>query len=76
MLSPVRGICHVCRELKVVTGEWFLEERSKSFEQGAPSCDVIKQTILNSSPSEFYQFMKTKQCVMCVYMLILLLDCF
>ncbi|XP_070832357.1 synaptotagmin-like protein 5 isoform X3 [Chaetodon trifascialis] len=43
--------CNVCAkisELKVVTGEWFLEERSKRFEQGAPSTDVIKQTILNS----------------------------
>ena len=45
------GHCCVCRELKVVTGEWFLEERSKRFEQGVPSGDVIKQTIL-SSPSE------------------------
>ncbi|XP_076603325.1 synaptotagmin-like protein 5 isoform X3 [Chaetodon auriga] len=43
--------CNVCAkisELKVVTGEWFLEERSKRFEQGVPSTDVIKQTILNS----------------------------
>ncbi|XP_026232326.1 synaptotagmin-like protein 5 isoform X2 [Anabas testudineus] len=45
--------CNVCAkisELKVVTGEWFLEERSKRFEQGVLSSDVIKQTIL-SSPS-------------------------
>ncbi|TMS06846.1 Synaptotagmin-like protein 5 [Larimichthys crocea] len=43
--------CNVCAkilELKVVTGEWFLEERSKRFEQGVPSGDVIKQTILSS----------------------------
>ncbi|KAM9347321.1 synaptotagmin-like protein 5 [Symphorus nematophorus] len=43
--------CNVCAkilELKVVTGEWFLEERSKRFEQGVPSSDVIKQTILSS----------------------------
>ncbi|XP_049905082.1 synaptotagmin-like protein 5 isoform X1 [Epinephelus moara] len=43
--------CNVCAkilELKVVTGEWFLEERSKRFEQGVPSGDVIKQTIMNS----------------------------
>ncbi|XP_008273777.1 synaptotagmin-like protein 5 isoform X3 [Stegastes partitus] len=43
--------CNVCAkisELKVVTGEWFLEERSKRFEQGVLSSDVIKQTILNS----------------------------
>lgn len=37
------------RELKVVTGEWFLEERSKRFDQGAVlSSDVVKQSILSS----------------------------
>ncbi|XP_054471613.1 synaptotagmin-like protein 5 [Anoplopoma fimbria] len=43
--------CNVCAkisELKVVTGEWFLEERSKRFEQVVPSSDVIKQTIMSS----------------------------
>lgn len=43
--------CSVCAkmlELKVVTGEWFLEERSKRFEQGVLSSEVIKQTILSS----------------------------
>ncbi|KAK0141038.1 Synaptotagmin-like protein 5 [Merluccius polli] len=43
--------CNVCAkisELKVVTGEWFLEERSKRFEQCTVLGDVIKQTILNS----------------------------
>ncbi|KAK7882464.1 hypothetical protein WMY93_028638 [Mugilogobius chulae] len=43
--------CNVCAkmlELKVVTGEWFLEERSKRFEEGVFSSDVIKQTILSS----------------------------
>lgn len=43
--------CNVCAkmlELKVVTGEWFLEERSKRFEQGVLSSEVIKQTILSS----------------------------
>uniref|UniRef100_A0A665VAX2 Synaptotagmin-like protein 5 n=1 Tax=Echeneis naucrates TaxID=173247 RepID=A0A665VAX2_ECHNA len=47
--------CNVCAkisELKVVTGEWFLEERSKRFEQRVLSSDVIKETILNSPPSE------------------------
>ncbi|XP_070771005.1 synaptotagmin-like protein 5 [Enoplosus armatus] len=46
--------CNVCAkisELKVVTGEWFLEERSKRFEQGVPSSDVIKQTIMSSPPT-------------------------
>ncbi|XP_026150625.1 synaptotagmin-like protein 5 isoform X1 [Mastacembelus armatus] len=43
--------CNVCAkisELKVVTGEWFLEERSKRFEQAVLSSDVIKETILSS----------------------------
>ncbi|XP_014872943.1 synaptotagmin-like protein 5 isoform X2 [Poecilia latipinna] len=46
--------CNVCAkisELKVVTGEWFLEERSRRFEQKALSSDVIKQTILSAPPS-------------------------
>ncbi|XP_051938334.1 synaptotagmin-like protein 5 isoform X3 [Hippocampus zosterae] len=46
--------CKVCAkisELKVVTGEWFLEERSKRFEHKLLSSDVVKQTIL-SSPTE------------------------
>ncbi|KAJ8013444.1 hypothetical protein DPEC_G00053340 [Dallia pectoralis] len=47
--------CSVCTkvlELKVVTGEWFLEERSKRFNQGTvPSSDVVKQSIM-SSPAE------------------------
>lgn len=42
----------LCRELKVVTGEWFIEERSKRFEREAPSSDVIKQTILNTPSGE------------------------
>ncbi|XP_075870651.1 synaptotagmin-like protein 5 isoform X1 [Nelusetta ayraudi] len=42
------SVCAKVSELKVVTGEWFLEERSKRFEQGVPSTDVIKQTILSS----------------------------
>ncbi|XP_047457806.1 synaptotagmin-like protein 5 isoform X3 [Mugil cephalus] len=47
--------CNVCAkilELKVVTGEWFLEERSKRFEQGVLSSDVIKHTILSSPTQE------------------------
>uniref|UniRef100_UPI0037E795AF synaptotagmin-like protein 5 n=1 Tax=Semicossyphus pulcher TaxID=241346 RepID=UPI0037E795AF len=43
--------CNVCAkisELKVVTGEWFLEERSKRFEQEGTSSDVVKHTIMSS----------------------------
>ncbi|XP_068602284.1 synaptotagmin-like protein 5 [Brachionichthys hirsutus] len=49
--NAFRWKCNVCSkisELKVVTGEWFQEERSKRFEQGAPCTDMIKQTILSS----------------------------
>ncbi|KAF0026577.1 hypothetical protein F2P81_021314 [Scophthalmus maximus] len=42
------SVCAKITELKVVTGEWFLEERSKRFEQGVLSSDVIKETILSS----------------------------
>uniref|UniRef100_A0A3Q2D0W2 Synaptotagmin-like protein 5 n=1 Tax=Cyprinodon variegatus TaxID=28743 RepID=A0A3Q2D0W2_CYPVA len=50
-----RWRCNVCAkisELKVVTGEWFLEERSRRFEQKALSSDVIKQSILSTPPSK------------------------
>ncbi|KAJ8252747.1 hypothetical protein GJAV_G00205120 [Gymnothorax javanicus] len=40
-------------QLKVVTGEWFLEERSKRFSQGnVPSSDVVKQSILYCPPGD------------------------
>ena len=41
------------RELKVVTGDWFLEQRSKRFSQGnMPSSDMVKQIILTNPPGE------------------------
>ncbi|KAG7331587.1 hypothetical protein KOW79_005556 [Hemibagrus wyckioides] len=44
-------VCAKSAELKVVTGEWFLEERAKRFERMTiPSSDVIKQSILTSVP--------------------------
>uniref|UniRef100_A0A8C7Q3T1 Synaptotagmin-like protein 5 n=1 Tax=Oncorhynchus mykiss TaxID=8022 RepID=A0A8C7Q3T1_ONCMY len=43
------SICSKVSELKVVTGEWFLEERSKRFDQSAVlSSDVVKQSIMSS----------------------------
>ncbi|XP_026127798.1 synaptotagmin-like protein 5 isoform X1 [Carassius auratus] len=45
-------VCAKTAELKVVTGEWFLEERSKRFQQASiTSSDAVKQSIL-SSPSD------------------------
>lgn len=65
MFVPIK--VDVCRELKVVTGEWFLEERSKRFEQGVPSTDVIKQTILSSPASESHLlFAKSGPSPVCV----------
>uniref|UniRef100_A0AAR2L0V3 Synaptotagmin-like protein 5 n=1 Tax=Pygocentrus nattereri TaxID=42514 RepID=A0AAR2L0V3_PYGNA len=55
-LNSSHFMCTVCAktaELKVVTGEWFLEERAKRFERmNASSSDVIKQSILNSPPGD------------------------
>ncbi|XP_064183182.1 synaptotagmin-like protein 5 isoform X1 [Anguilla rostrata] len=46
-------VCAKILELKVVTGEWFLEERSKRFSQGSvPSSDMVKQIILTSPPDD------------------------
>ncbi|KAL0963439.1 hypothetical protein UPYG_G00306430 [Umbra pygmaea] len=46
------SVCAKALELKVVTGEWFLEERSKRFNQVLVlSSDVVKKSIMNS-PAE------------------------
>ncbi|KAJ8351863.1 hypothetical protein SKAU_G00233390 [Synaphobranchus kaupii] len=46
-------VCAKILELKVVTGEWFLEERSKRFSQEAVPCsDIVKQSILTNPPSD------------------------
>uniref|UniRef100_A0A8C9R297 Synaptotagmin-like protein 5 n=1 Tax=Scleropages formosus TaxID=113540 RepID=A0A8C9R297_SCLFO len=55
-LAKGRWRCSVCTkilELKVLTGEWFLEERSKRFSHGTAVCsDVVKQSILSSPPAD------------------------
>ncbi|KAL1267773.1 hypothetical protein QQF64_033136, partial [Cirrhinus molitorella] len=44
-------VCAKTAELKVVTGEWFLEERSKRFQHASiTSSDVVKQSIFSSPP--------------------------
>uniref|UniRef100_A0A8C1IH23 Synaptotagmin-like protein 5 n=1 Tax=Cyprinus carpio TaxID=7962 RepID=A0A8C1IH23_CYPCA len=46
-------VCAKTAELKVVTGEWFLEKRSKRFQHASiTSSDVVKQSILSSPPGE------------------------
>lgn len=50
-----RWKCSVCAkisELSLASGAWFLEERSKRFEQGPPGSEVIKQTILSSPKAQ------------------------
>ncbi|XP_030642291.1 synaptotagmin-like protein 5 [Chanos chanos] len=45
-------ICAKTAELRVVTGEWFLEERSKRFKKKVvSSSDVVKQSLL-STPAD------------------------
>ncbi|KAJ8350437.1 hypothetical protein SKAU_G00255670 [Synaphobranchus kaupii] len=57
-VTPAAGkwrcsVCSKISELKVVTGEWFLEERSKRFSRGSiPSSDVVKQSILYCPPGD------------------------
>ncbi|XP_061091215.1 synaptotagmin-like protein 5 isoform X2 [Conger conger] len=46
-------VCAKILELKVVTGEWFMEERSKRFSQESkPSSDIVKQIILTNPPGD------------------------
>ncbi|XP_037095151.1 LOW QUALITY PROTEIN: synaptotagmin-like protein 5 [Syngnathus acus] len=51
--KPVEGnVCAKISELKVVTGEWFLEERSKRFEHKLLRSDVVKQQCVLSQATE------------------------
>lgn len=38
------------RQLRIVTGEWFFEERAKRFRQSNLGTDVVRQSILRKSP--------------------------
>lgn len=38
------------RELRIVTGEWFFEERAKRFKQSNLGTDVVRQSILHKFP--------------------------
>ncbi|XP_039770646.1 synaptotagmin-like protein 5 isoform X7 [Ornithorhynchus anatinus] len=48
--------CSVCArmaQLRIVTGEWFLEEKAKRFKQAnVLGTDVVRQSILRRSPEE------------------------
>uniref|UniRef100_A0A672RPT7 Synaptotagmin-like protein 5 n=1 Tax=Sinocyclocheilus grahami TaxID=75366 RepID=A0A672RPT7_SINGR len=66
-------VCAKTAELKVVTGEWFLEERSKRYQHASiASSDVVKQSIISSPPgetkSEFVSFQTPAICLLSYYL--------
>ncbi|KAM4906195.1 synaptotagmin-like protein 5 [Sylvia borin] len=43
-------VCAKIAELRIVTGEWFFEERAKRFKQSNLGTDVVRQSILHKFP--------------------------
>ncbi|KAJ8409870.1 hypothetical protein AAFF_G00209110 [Aldrovandia affinis] len=57
------AVCAKISELKVVTGDWFLEVQLKRFSQGSvPSSNVVKQSILYCPPGDGKADNGTTQC--------------
>ncbi|NWV57166.1 SYTL5 protein, partial [Daphoenositta chrysoptera] len=46
------SVCAKIAELRIVTGEWFFEERAKRFKQSNLGTDVVRQSILHKFPDE------------------------
>ncbi|NXH86604.1 SYTL5 protein, partial [Edolisoma coerulescens] len=46
------SVCAKIAELRIVTGEWFFEERAKRFKQSNLGTDVVRQSILHKSPDQ------------------------
>ncbi|KQK78582.1 synaptotagmin-like protein 5 [Amazona aestiva] len=44
------SVCAKIAQLRVVTGEWFFEERSKRFKQSNLGTDIVRQSILRKFP--------------------------
>ncbi|XP_068886276.1 synaptotagmin-like protein 5 isoform X3 [Aphelocoma coerulescens] len=44
------SVCAKIAELRIVTGEWFFEERAKRFKQLNLGTDVVRQSILHKFP--------------------------
>ncbi|TRZ18514.1 hypothetical protein HGM15179_008569 [Zosterops borbonicus] len=44
------SVCTKIAELRIVTGEWFYEERAKRFKQSNLGTDVVRQSILHKFP--------------------------
>ncbi|NXN82400.1 SYTL5 protein, partial [Bombycilla garrulus] len=45
-------VCAKIAELRIVTGEWFFEERAKRFKQSNLGTDVVRQSILQKFPGD------------------------
>ncbi|OXB79731.1 UNVERIFIED_CONTAM: hypothetical protein H355_010199 [Colinus virginianus] len=46
------SVCAKIAQLRIVTGEWFFEERAKRFKQSNLGTDVVRQSILHKSPDK------------------------
>ncbi|NWV30495.1 SYTL5 protein, partial [Origma solitaria] len=46
------SVCAKIAELRIVTGEWFFEERAKRFKQSNLGTDVVRQSILHKYPDQ------------------------
>ncbi|EOB05235.1 Synaptotagmin-like protein 5, partial [Anas platyrhynchos] len=46
------SVCAKIAQLRIVTGEWFFEERAKRFRQSNLGTDVVRQSILRKSPDQ------------------------
>ncbi|NXU42207.1 SYTL5 protein, partial [Drymodes brunneopygia] len=46
------SVCAKIAELRIVTGEWFFEERAKRFKQSNLGTDVVRQSILHKFPGQ------------------------
>ncbi|XP_051465086.1 synaptotagmin-like protein 5 [Apus apus] len=44
------SVCAKIAQLRIVTGEWFFEERAKRFKQSNLGTDVVRQSILHKYP--------------------------
>ncbi|XP_027544845.1 synaptotagmin-like protein 5 isoform X5 [Neopelma chrysocephalum] len=44
------SVCAKIAQLRIVTGEWFFEERAKRFKQSNLGTDVVRQSILHKFP--------------------------
>ncbi|XP_032535873.1 synaptotagmin-like protein 5 isoform X1 [Chiroxiphia lanceolata] len=44
------SVCAKIAQLRIVTGEWFFEERAKRFKQSNLGTDVVRQSILRKLP--------------------------